>query len=218
MSPIASTRARDIALPNPPLEYEGSEPATAESTKPAYTRPEVAADPENELASVIASAQELLEWEETLGGAGFPAAAPIGAEASSDVAEDLQDVHARLSVLAHEASECSRCELHRGRTKSVFARGSADTDLVFVGEGPGYHEDQQGEPFVGRAGQLLDRMIAAMGYDRDGVYICNVVKCRPPENRTPLPTEAAACAHPSSFADAIANGRCDRLRSSVRPE
>ena len=66
---------------------------------------------------------------------------------------------------------------------------------MFVGEGPGYHEDQQGLPFVGRAGQLLDRMIAAMGYDRDGVYICNIVKCRPPDNRTPLPTEAQACAH-----------------------
>lgn len=99
-----------------------------------------------------------------------------------------------LRVLADEAAACTRCELHRGRTHSVFARGTANTDLVFVGEGPGYHEDQQGLPFVGRAGQLLDRMIAAMGYDRESVYVCNVVKCRPPENRTPLPTEAAACA------------------------
>jgi DNA polymerase len=98
-------------------------------------------------------------------------------------------------MLAEEAAECTRCELSRGRTNSVFARGTPDTDLVFVGEGPGFHEDQQGLPFVGRAGQLLDRMIAAMGYRRDGVYICNVVKCRPPDNRTPLPTEAAACAH-----------------------
>jgi len=177
------------------LEYEGSEPATAKSTKPAYTRREVATDPENHLASVMASAQELLAWEETLGGTGFPAPEPVAHEAPSGSAEDAEDAQARLNVLAEEAAACSRCELHRGRTKSVFARGSADTDLVFVGEGPGYHEDQQGEPFVGRAGQLLDRMIAAMGYDRDGVYICNVVKCRPPENRTPLPTEAQACAH-----------------------
>lgn len=177
------------------MDYEGSEAATAKSTKPAYTRCEVAADPENELASVIASAEELLQWEETLGGTGFPFREPMAAPASPQAREDLQDVRARLQVLIDEAATCTRCELHRGRTKSVFARGSPDTDLVFVGEGPGYHEDQQGLPFVGRAGQLLDRMIAAMGYDRDGVYICNVVKCRPPDNRTPLPTEAQACSH-----------------------
>jgi len=177
------------------LEYEGSEPITAKSTKPAYTRPEVAADPENDLASVIASAQELLEWEETLGGAGFPTPARVAIPPSAHAEDAMHDVRARLQVLTDGAAECTRCELHRGRTKSVFARGTPDTDLVFVGEGPGYHEDQEGSPFVGRAGQLLDRMIAAMGYERDGVYICNVVKCRPPENRTPLPTEAQACAH-----------------------
>jgi len=157
----------------------------------------VSGDPENELASVLRSAHELLQWEKTLGGAGFPAldGAPASISAASRSTADGPDpdTRARLQVLAEEAAGCSRCELHRGRTKSVFGRGTPDTDLVFVGEGPGYHEDQEGLPFVGRAGQLLDRMIAAMGYDRDGVYICNVVKCRPPENRTPLPTEAAAC-------------------------
>lgn len=99
-----------------------------------------------------------------------------------------------LEVLATEAASCTRCRLHEGRTKSVFARGSAATDLAFVGEGPGYHEDQQGLPFVGRAGQLLDRMVVAMGYTREGVYVCNVVKCRPPDNRAPKPDEAGACA------------------------
>jgi uracil-DNA glycosylase family 4 len=172
---------------------------TAKSTKEAYTRPNVSSDPENELASVIGSAQELLQWERTLGGQGFPApaaTAPVQAHTGSAVEPGGdQDLHARLQMLTDEAAECTRCELHRGRTKSVFARGTPETDLVFVGEGPGFHEDQQGLPFVGRAGQLLDRMIAAMGYDRDGVYICNVVKCRPPDNRTPLPTEASACAH-----------------------
>jgi DNA polymerase len=172
---------------------------TAKSTKPAYTRPNVSSDPQNELAAVIASAQELLRWEEALGGSGFPTAetlsqlhTPLGGSEAQSADEDTQ---ARLRVLADEAAECTRCELSRGRTKSVFARGTPDTDLVFVGEGPGFHEDQQGLPFVGRAGQLLDRMVAAMGYRRDGVYICNVVKCRPPDNRTPLPTEAAACSH-----------------------
>ncbi|HET8933754.1 MAG TPA: uracil-DNA glycosylase, partial [Polyangiales bacterium] len=98
-----------------------------------------------------------------------------------------------LQTLQAEAAQCTRCVLHEKRTKSVFARGTPDAELVFVGEGPGRDEDLQGLPFVGAAGQLLDRMIAAMGYGRDDVYICNVVKCRPPENRTPLPEEAQAC-------------------------
>ncbi len=172
---------------------------TAKSTKPAYTRPEVPSEPENELASVIASTRELLLWEKSLGAQGFPGPEPAtplpGSAGNSARSGAIQDCRARLQVLADEAAACARCELSKGRTQSVFARGTPDTDLVFVGEGPGYHEDQEGLPFVGRAGQLLDRMITAMGYPRDGVYICNVVKCRPPENRTPLPSEAAACAH-----------------------
>ena len=153
---------------------------------------------ENALASILESARELVRWEEALGSSGFPTpeagAAALASQPSTDPEADDQEPYARLQVLANEAAQCTRCELHRGRTHSVFARGTPDTDLVFVGEGPGFHEDEQGLPFVGRAGQLLDRMIAAMGYDRDGVYICNVVKCRPPDNRTPLPAEAAACA------------------------
>ncbi len=175
-----------VTYPETPVRPEFNDRGTAKSTKPAYTRRIVAKTPEDELASVVASAQELVRWEDALGASGFPVIA------RGQVAQ--QDSHARLQTLASEAAQCTRCELHRSRTKSVFARGGPDTDLVFVGEGPGFHEDQQGLPFVGRAGQLLDRMIAAMGYDRDGVYICNVVKCRPPENRTPLPTEAVACA------------------------
>lgn len=111
----------------------------------------------------------------------------------SQAAPSVPDPRPRLQTLAEEAASCTRCALHQGRTHSVFARGDPAAELVFVGEGPGYHEDQQGQPFVGRAGELLDRMIAAMGYTRDQVYICNVVKCRPPDNRTPLPDEAAAC-------------------------
>jgi DNA polymerase len=99
----------------------------------------------------------------------------------------------RLEVLAREAAACTACVLHEKRTKNVFSRGTPTAELAFVGEGPGRDEDLQGFPFVGAAGQLLDRMIAAMGYGRDDVYICNVVKCRPPENRTPRPEEMLAC-------------------------
>src|SRR6185369_3967033 len=95
----------------------------------------------------------------------------------------------RLALLAEEVRSCTRCVLHEKRHQTVFARGNPFTDLMFVGEGPGADEDAQGEPFVGAAGQLLDRMIAAMGYRRDEVYIANIVKCRPPNNRKPEPNE-----------------------------
>ena len=106
---------------------------------------------------------------------------------------DLPERHRRLEIAQNEAAGCVACRLHETRTKSVFARGNPMSPLVFVGEGPGRNEDLQGLPFVGEAGQLLDRMIGAMGYARDEVYICNVVKCRPPENRKPQPDEAEAC-------------------------
>lgn len=100
----------------------------------------------------------------------------------------------RLDSLEERVRGCVRCRLHEGRTQTVFARGNpAGAAVAFVGEGPGFHEDQRGQPFVGKAGQLLDKMIAAMGLTQDEVYICNVVKCRPPENRTPNPDEAATC-------------------------
>ena len=88
---------------------------------------------------------------------------------------------------------CEKCGLCRGIHHKVPGQGNGSARLMFIGEGPGADEDLQGLAFVGRAGQLLTRMIAAMGYDREQVYICNVVKCRPPENRVPLPEEAAAC-------------------------
>jgi uracil-DNA glycosylase len=98
-----------------------------------------------------------------------------------------------LQVLRDEIGDCRRCKLCSGRTNLVFGVGDPTAHLVFVGEGPGADEDAQGEPFVGKAGQLLDKMIEAMGYARGDVYICNVVKCRPPGNRNPEPDEIAAC-------------------------
>jgi DNA polymerase len=98
-----------------------------------------------------------------------------------------------LAAVRGALGECARCKLGQGRTKLVFGVGNPAAELVFVGEGPGEDEDLQGEPFVGRAGQLLTKMIEAMGYRREDVYIANVVKCRPPGNRNPEPDEIAAC-------------------------
>jgi DNA polymerase len=98
-----------------------------------------------------------------------------------------------LLAVRRELGECARCKLAGGRTKLVFGVGNPGAELAFVGEGPGEDEDLQGEPFVGRAGQLLTKMIEAMGYRREDVYIANVVKCRPPGNRNPEPDEIEAC-------------------------
>jgi len=100
----------------------------------------------------------------------------------------------RLTALDNnEVRGCTRCRLCETRTNTVFGEGDADAKVVFVGEGPGENEDLKGRPFVGRAGELLDRQIAAMGFRRDQVYICNIVKCRPPGNRQPAADEAATC-------------------------
>lgn len=98
-----------------------------------------------------------------------------------------------LEAIRSDLGECRRCGLHTGRKNIVFGTGDPGARLVFVGEGPGYEEDQKGEPFVGAAGQLLTRIIAAMHLSRSRVYICNVVKCRPPGNRAPAADEIAAC-------------------------
>jgi DNA polymerase len=98
-----------------------------------------------------------------------------------------------LALVREEIGDCQRCRLSGGRKNIVFGVGNPQAHLVFVGEAPGADEDQQGEPFVGKAGQLLTKMIEAMGYGREDVYICNVIKCRPPGNRNPEPDEVAAC-------------------------
>jgi DNA polymerase len=103
------------------------------------------------------------------------------------------DRAAALQMIRDEIGECTRCALHKGRNKLVFADGDPNARLMFVGEGPGADEDAQGLPFVGRAGQLLNNMIGAMGLKREEVYIANVVKCRPPGNRTPEPDEGNTC-------------------------
>jgi uracil-DNA glycosylase len=98
-----------------------------------------------------------------------------------------------LQALANEVAACVKCPLHSSRTQTVFGVGSAGAQWMFVGEAPGVQEDLQGEPFVGRAGQLLNAMLAAMGLKREQVYIANVLKCRPPNNRDPQPHEVECC-------------------------
>lgn len=114
--------------------------------------------------------------------------APVSSPSSAVVAPT-----ATLDELARQAATCTACSLAEGRTQVVFGVGNPEAKLVFIGEAPGREEDLKGEPFVGRAGQLLDRMLASIDLDRSQVYIMNTVKCRPPNNRDPRPEEVHAC-------------------------
>jgi len=98
-----------------------------------------------------------------------------------------------LTQLCEEIIACRDCELANYRTKAVPGEGAEDADLLFIGEAPGWHEDQQGRPFIGPAGQFLDQLLASIGLRREEVYIANVIKCRPPQNRDPLPAEIQSC-------------------------
>jgi len=125
-------------------------------------------------------------------------AAAVGSSGESpdapEFASDASSSAASLAALAEEVSVCTKCPLHESRTQTVFADGNPDADLVFVGEAPGFYEDQQGIPFVGKSGQLLTDIIEkGMKISRQDVYICNVIKCRPPDNRDPMPDEKQAC-------------------------
>jgi uracil-DNA glycosylase len=127
---------------------------------------------------------------------GGPAPAAAGEIATDAPPDQVGDSIAELDWEALEArvSKCTRCALHAGRTRTVFGTGHRRAGWLIVGEAPGAEEDRRGEPFVGRAGKLLDAMLAAVGHERAEVYIANVVKCRPPENRDPRPEESDSCA------------------------
>jgi uracil-DNA glycosylase len=99
----------------------------------------------------------------------------------------------QLAAYEQAVAGCTRCKLSQGRTQVVFGSGNPDAELLFVGEAPGFHEDQQGYPFVGQAGKLLEKLLAGIGLQRSDVYIANVLKCRPPGNRDPQPEEIEAC-------------------------
>jgi uracil-DNA glycosylase family 4 len=128
-----------------------------------------------------------------LAGDGNDAGVMAGGDGGAGAADDPAARAAALAALAEVVTGCRRCRLCEGRQKTVFGSGNPSADLMFIGEGPGAEEDRQGLPFVGRAGELLTRIIAAIGMIRDQVYIANIVKCRPPGNRDPQPDEVAAC-------------------------
>jgi uracil-DNA glycosylase len=139
--------------------------------------------------TIIEGPQAQSSFEETTS---IPPRKPIFAPPPvSSVLE--QDRATGLRAIQDDIGDCTRCALHKGRNKLVFGDGDPNARLMFVGEGPGADEDAQGLPFVGRAGQLLNNMVGAMGLKREQVYISNVVKCRPPQNRTPEPEEANTC-------------------------
>jgi DNA polymerase len=155
-----------------------------------------------DVAAAVAAVRDYVLYLQRLGVAELPvrldrSAAPTAVSAA-----------AALGQLEASIRDCTRCGLHRGRTQVVFGSGNPAADLVFVGEAPGHEEDLQGEPFVGAAGQLLTRIIAAMGLRREQVYLLNVVKCRPPHNRNPQPEEVAACRP-------ILQAQLDRLQPRV---
>ena len=118
---------------------------------------------------------------------------PVAPEVVAKAPAEVEVVRKPLDEIRRELGNCTRCKLCEGRKQIVFGTGNPKAELLFVGEGPGSDEDAQGIPFVGAAGQLLTKMIEAMGFTRDQVYICNVVKCRPPNNRTPEPSEISTC-------------------------
>ncbi|HXG25690.1 MAG TPA: uracil-DNA glycosylase, partial [Candidatus Binatia bacterium] len=125
---------------------------------------------------------------------GPAAEAPNGQGAAAGGALTTDQRREALEAIAAEVRACTRCRLAQTRTRAVPGEGRADTEVVFVGEGPGQTEDQQGRPFVGRAGELLVRLLSTLGWRREEVFITNIVKCRPPGNRDPEPDEIAACA------------------------
>ena len=183
--------APEAEVPVPPAS---ATPPAAAAPVPAAPAPPVEIEPE-----VAPPPREILAVERAaVASPAPPPAAAASLTESDDMpparADSLQSRQDRLTALAARVAQCVRCqELAQTRTQTVFGVGNPYAKVMFIGEAPGADEDAQGEPFVGRAGQLLNRIITACGWKREDLYICNILRCRPPGNRTPLPTEAANC-------------------------
>lgn len=167
--------AGDVLAPGSPLPE-----LRAPSPEPPEPAPQPQASAQPDPAPAAASP-----------GAGRPRVEPLRPRKLSP--EARRKANELEAIDLYEVRGCTRCGLCKGRTNAVFGEGSPDADVVFIGEGPGQEEDRHGRPFVGRAGELLSKMIRAMGLTREDVYITNVVKCRPPGNRAPMADEAEAC-------------------------
>ena len=146
----------------------------------------------NEIRETLASARSQFEYLADLGIESQTAALP-GANKNQQCPEISTDLEGSLDTIREELGDCQRCGLAASRTKLVYGVGNPNARLVLVGESPGCEEDLKGEPFVGEAGKLLDRILLAMGMQREEVYLCNVLKCRPLNNRDPQPEEVATC-------------------------
>ena len=180
------------------LEFDFSNLEAASDPQPAKApqSPKPATEPATEPAPVNVAAEAVPAEPVPAKTTPVQTAAPtlLADGDYGDTISGLEQRSAALSVIAEEVSTCTQCaELCRNRTKTVFGVGSAEAKIVFLGEGPGANEDQQGEPFVGAAGQLLDKILTASTLSRERVYIVNVVKCRPPANRNPTDDEIKNC-------------------------
>jgi uracil-DNA glycosylase family 4 len=170
------TRRESLAMVNASVAYAGPEPIAADAAPPASDFTRGASEP---------AMADMLPPK--------PAAEVLFTPPRGPRIERAAKVELLQAMDANEVKNCNACRLCEGRTQTVFGEGDPDAEILFIGEGPGQTEDELGRPFVGAAGELLDKMIVAMGLQREQVYIANVVKCRPPNNRAPQPDEVAAC-------------------------
>ncbi len=180
---LAGVAARGTVAPAGPVEVAPAvaSPELSSSAAPGAVEPAFAAA----CATFVTETLAVIDREGVPVGGTLPPDPLLGAHSG--------DKMAALAQLCAEVLPCAKCDLHRTRTHTVFGVGNPDADLVFIGEAPGQDEDLQGEPFVGRSGQLLTKILGAIGYAREDVYICNILKCRPPGNRDPLPGEVEQC-------------------------
>jgi DNA polymerase len=150
-------------------------------------------NPENPTQLLAEIRENFKGYLEYVRGLGYPGVALSDNTLRILESWDKRGMAESLDMIRDDLGACRRCKLHTGRKNIVFGFGNPKAKLVFVGEGPGYEEDMQGQPFVGKAGQLLTRILRAIDLTREDVYICNIIKCRPPGNRNPDPDEIAAC-------------------------
>ena len=178
---LAATAGEAVAVPAPVPS-----PAPVAAPHPRKQLPALDLEPEFQRACEVFVAETLGAIDHRSEASAGPAADPYLTEAGGDKA-------AALGRLRDEVLPCTACALSEGRTNTVFGAGNPDADVLFIGEAPGRDEDLQGEPFVGRSGQLLTKIIGAIGFAREDIYIANILKCRPPENRDPAGPEVEAC-------------------------